>query len=59
MRLNGPSEHTKLTPNSQSRGFLLTRKKDPMKALEEVETWRDEVLEARQKNIMGKTEIMP
>lgn len=48
----------KFTP-AEIQGFLLTRKKDPMKALEEVETWRDEVLEARQKSIMGKTEIMP
>lgn len=42
-----------------SRGFLLTRKKEPMKALEEVEAWRDAVLEAREKKSMGKTVNVP
>lgn len=30
-----------------------------MKALEEVEAWRDTVLEAREKKSMGKTAIVP
>ena len=46
----------KLTP-AEVQGFLLTRKKEPMKALEEVEAWRDELLEAKKKKSLGKTEI--
>ena len=34
---------------AEIQGYLLTRKKEPMRALEEVETWRDAVLEAREK----------
>lgn len=30
-----------------------------MKALEEVEAWRDGLLEARRKKRMGKTEVVP
>ena len=30
-----------------------------MKALEEVEAWRDGLLEAREKKRMGKTEVVP
>ena len=30
-----------------------------MKALEEVEAWRDRVLEAREKKSMGKTDVVP
>lgn len=32
---------------AEVQGFLLTRKKDPMKALKEVEEWRDKLLEAK------------
>ncbi|MCJ1357560.1 MAG: hypothetical protein MMC33_007556 [Icmadophila ericetorum] len=32
---------------AEVQGFLLTRKKDPMKALKEVEEWRDNLLEAK------------
>lgn len=48
----------KFTP-AEVQGFLLTRKKEPMKALEEVEAWRDGLLEAREKKSMGKTEAVP
>lgn len=41
------------------QGFLLTRKKEPMKALEEIEAWSDAVLEAREKKSMGRTEVVP
>ena len=46
----------KFTP-AEVQGFLLTRKKDPMKALEEVEAWRDGLLEAKEKKSLGKTEV--
>ena len=45
----------KFTP-AEVQGFLLTRKKEPMKALEEVEAWRDGLLEAKEKKTLGKTE---
>ena len=48
----------KLTP-AEVQGFLLTRKKEPMKALEEVEAWRDGVLKAKEKKSLGKTEVAP
>ena len=48
-------EH-KFTP-AEVQGFLLTRKKEPMKALEEVETWRDGLLEAKRKKNPGKSEL--
>ena len=48
-------EH-KFTP-AEVQGFLLTRKKEPMKALEEVEAWRDGLLEAKRKKNSGKTEL--
>ncbi len=41
---------------AEVQGFLLTRKKEPERALEEVETWRDGVLEAREKKASGKVE---
>ena len=34
---------------AEIQGYLLTRKKEPMRALEEVKAWRDAVLEAREK----------
>lgn len=34
---------------AEIQGYLLTRKKEPIRALEEVEAWRDAVLEAREK----------
>ena len=34
---------------AEIQGYLLTRKKEPMRALEEVEAWRDALLEAREK----------
>ena len=42
---------------AEVQGFLLTRKKEPMKALEEVEAWRDGLLEAKEKKRLGKTEL--
>ena len=48
----------KLTP-AEVQGFLLTRKKDPMKALEEVEAWRDGALEAKEKRSTAKTKVVP
>ena len=47
----------KFTP-AEVQGFLLTRKKEPMKALEEVEAWRDEVLKAKEMKRLGKTEVL-
>ena len=47
----------KFTP-AEVQGFLLTRKKDPMKALEEVEAWRDGVLKAKERKKLGKTEVV-
>ncbi len=41
---------------AEIQGFLLTRKKEPMRALEEVAIWRDGVLEARKKRELAKTE---
>ena len=35
-----------LTP-AEIQGFLLTRKKDPLKALNEVDDWKDKLLSAR------------
>lgn len=46
----------KFTP-AEVQGFLLTRKKEPMKALEEAEAWRDGLLEAKEKKSLGKTEL--
>ena len=34
---------------AEVQGYLLTRKKEPIRALQEVEAWRDAVLEAREK----------
>jgi len=34
---------------AEIQGYLLTRKNEPMRALEEVEAWRDAALEAREK----------
>ena len=34
---------------AEIQGYLLTRKKEPIRALQEVEAWRDAVLEAREK----------
>ena len=45
----------KFTP-AEVQGFLLTRKKEPMKALEEVEAWRDGLLKAKEKMSLGKRE---
>lgn len=47
----------KFTP-AEVQGFLLTRKKEPMKALEEVEAWREEVLKAKETKRLGKTEVL-
>ena len=41
---------------AEIQGFLLTRKKEPMRALEEVEVWKNGVLEAREKREVAKTE---
>lgn len=48
----------KFTP-AEVQGFLLTRKKEPMQALKEVQAWRDAVLGAREKKVMAKTEVVP
>ena len=48
----------RLTP-AEIQGFLLTRKKEPMKALEEVEAWRDELLKAKGNEDVGKTGVVP
>ena len=42
---------------AEVQGFLLTRKNEPMKALAEVEAWRDGVLRARETKSMGKAEF--
>ena len=47
-------EHT-FTP-AEIQGFLLTRKKEPKRALEEVEAWKESVLEARKKQELAKAE---
>ena len=47
----------KFTP-AEIQGFLLTRKKEPMKALEEVEGWRDGLLKAKEKRSLDKTQGM-
>ena len=47
----------KFTP-AEVQGFLLTRKKEPIKALEEVEAWRDGMLKAKEKRL-DKTEVVP
>ena len=39
---------------AEIQGFLLTRKKEPKRALEEVGVWKDNVLEAREKKEGGK-----
>jgi mitochondrial chaperone BCS1 len=36
---------------AEVQGFLLTRKKEPLRALEEVEKWRDALLEAKEKKV--------
>ena len=36
---------------AEIQGFLLTRRKDPMRAVNEVEQWRDELLSSRQANL--------
>jgi chaperone BCS1 len=35
---------------AEIQGFLLMRKKEPFRALAEVESWRDQMLEAKAKN---------
>lgn len=47
----------KFTP-AEIQGYLLTRKKEPLKALEEVGAWRDEVLKAKQERDLGKIEAV-
>ncbi|CAF9915213.1 hypothetical protein IMSHALPRED_002375 [Imshaugia aleurites] len=47
----------KFTP-AEVQGFLLTRKTEPTRALDEVGAWRDGVLEARKKKSMGKAEAV-
>lgn len=47
-------EHT-FTP-AEIQGFLLTRKKEPERALNEVEAWKEGVLEARRKQELAKLE---
>ena len=39
---------------AEIQGFLLTRKKEPGRALNEVEVWRDELLEAKREKLGGK-----
>ena len=34
---------------AEIQGFLLTRKKEPQRALEQVDEWKDAVLEAKEK----------
>ncbi|KAK4696115.1 hypothetical protein P7C71_g1751, partial [Lecanoromycetidae sp. Uapishka_2] len=41
---------------AELQGFLLTRKKEPERALEEVGDWRDSLLEAREKKALVKVE---
>ena len=41
---------------AEIQGFLLTRKKEPRQALEEVDVWKKAVLEAREKQVLAKTE---
>jgi len=48
-------EHT-FTP-AEIQGFLLTRKKEPKRALGEVEAWKEGVLEARRNQELAKTEV--
>ena len=43
---------------AEIQGYLLTRKKEPLKALEGVGAWRDEMLKAKQEKGLGKTEIV-
>lgn len=38
---------------AEIQGFLLTRKKEPLRALEEVKGWRDETLEAKERKKKG------
>jgi len=35
---------------AEVQNFLITRKKDPQRAIDEVENWRDELLEGKKKN---------
>ena len=39
---------------AEIQGFLLMRKKDPKRAVDEVEEWKDDVLESRRKSAMEK-----
>lgn len=41
---------------AEIQGFLLTRKKEPKRAVEEVEAWKNGVLEVREKREVGKVE---
>lgn len=42
---------------AEIQGFLLTRKKEPMRALEEVEVWKEGVLAAREKKGKGEGKV--
>ena len=42
---------------AEVQGFLLTRKKEPRRALEEVDAWKDAVLVAREKQALAKAEV--
>ena len=44
----------KFTP-AEIQGYLLTKKKEPMKAVEEVEAWKDGALKAKEEKSLGKT----
>ncbi|KAL6722109.1 hypothetical protein ACLMJK_001215 [Lecanora helva] len=48
-------EHS-FTP-AEIQGFLLTRKKEPKRALDEVDAWKESVLEARKKQEDAKAEV--
>ena len=41
---------------AEIQGFLLTRKKEPARALREVTVWKDSVLEAREKKALAKAD---
>lgn len=42
---------------AEIQGFLLTRKKEPKRALEEVQAWKNGVLEAKEKREVRKVEV--
>ena len=42
---------------AEIQGFLLTRKKEPKRALEEVGAWKEAVLAAREQQLLAKAEV--